>query len=180
MQVFLDLDGVLAEFHDSAFTFFGKEVTRPRVYDIVSSLGMLADDFWNSLDYGFWRNLPWTQEGEKLFEGILDLVPARDVFVLSSPSWTSGCLGGKADWVKHNLGHGYLKRLHLAASKFAVAAPGKILIDDFDTNVMDFRKHKGKALLVPRQWNSRKTETVGDGGFDVDAVLEEFEKLYHN
>jgi hypothetical protein len=38
-------------------------------------------------------------------------------------------------------------------------------------------KHKGKAVLVPRQWNSRKQETIHDGRFDVAAILRELRKV---
>ena len=175
-KLYLDLDGVLAEFHDSAFRFFGREISRPRRYNIAKSLDMESDELWKALDYNFWANLPWTHEGEELFAEVKKLLPLENIFILTSPTWAEGCMSGKADWVKKHLGTEVASRLMLTSAKHGVAGPHKVLVDDLDTNTTGFSREGGKTVLIPRQWNTRKHETINDGHFDLNKILEEVKK----
>lgn len=160
-RVLVDLDGVMTDFVGAALKLhrFTPEEVLPHMrgkYDIEKILEIPARDFWRKIseDDLFWHELEKTEEADSL----LELVSKRprspeQVFFCSSPTSDPASHHGKAMWVKKHYPV-YLRRLILCSQKHFLANRDTLLIDDSDNNVDAFKKAGGRAILVPRPWNS--------------------------
>lgn len=176
--IFLDVDGVLADFVAGAFRAHGKYLEPESVtWDFYKQMGLEPAEFWSVANYDFWRNLMWTPEGPELLKLLEDIAGER-IVLLTSPCDTPGSVQGKVDWVKAFMPQ-YKGRLMVGSAKHLVAGPGKLLVDDHGANVDKFREHGGQAVLVPRPWNELKTETV-KGCFDPVAVASRVRAAWQN
>ena len=179
MTCLVDLDGVLVDFVRGSFVFHQKSIPIKDVrWDFPKQIGFegtWTKDFWDPLGYDFWVNLEWTSEGKQLLTGLEELF-GDDIAIISSPCQTRGCRDGKGDWVEKHIPH-YRKKVFLGSEKYRFAAPNKILFDDHEDNVKHFSnpdpKYNGKAILIPRPWNSRIYETDEQGCFCVETILKE-------
>lgn len=156
---FLDMDGVLVDLIGGLC----KKFNRPSPYKYAKWKGI-----WHCLEYfgenvfadcgeSFWEELPPTYdcyEIVKLLESNFD-----EIIILSHPDKHPGCMAGKVLWLQRHFlqfSESYIFTPH----KHFVAAPGRMLIDDHDTNVLRFRAAGGNAILVPRPWNSLHTHEL--------------------
>lgn len=162
--LFLDMDGVIADFVGGASKKFDRQnpYLDPTIrgsdwyWKVEKLLGFECPaDFWNHLDYNFWRNLPKYPDADAVIE-VCRLHFSTIVF-LTSPCHTLGCCDGKIDWAKeHYADIPLILTRSVKGSpppKNAVAGSNKFLIDDWDDNVDAFEKFGGTAFLVPRPWN---------------------------
>lgn len=167
------MDGVLVDFTAGALQFHGKHLDPQEIrWEFPRQIGFgdtYAPDFWNPLGREFWENLDWTYEGLLLLAHLENYFGAN-ITIISTPCETDGCADGKRNWVKKHIPQ-YSKRLFLGADKSILAGPNKVLIDDNDKNVETFRAAGGKAILVPRPWNCRRSETCSMGRFSVSSVM---------
>jgi hypothetical protein len=157
-HIFLDMDGVLANFIAGASQLHGREGildSWPRgVWDAPTVFGLSSSQFWRKIDAAgadFWAELeayPWLPE---LLETLRWFGP---VTILSSPSLGVECPSGKLRWLRQHVHPDFRDHL-FGHQKHLCAKPGHVLIDDFDTNVTRFREHGGDAVLFPQPWNSR-------------------------
>lgn len=172
--IYLDLDGVLADFVRGCFQHFGRTLPMADVgWNFYRDWGMTEQEFWTHTTFSFWAKLPWTPEGRDLLDGLRTLTD-RPLVILTSPAPRQGCTEGKLDWLRQHLPDFIRQgRVFIGSAKHHLAAPDKLLIDDHDANVERFRQHGGAAVLVPRPWNARKALTCSEGGFDVPALLSE-------
>jgi 5'(3')-deoxyribonucleotidase len=121
MQIFLDCDGVLADFDITATNIFGKH---PRIFEAEAG----SDEFWRRLrEHGdFYRNLPLLPDARELFDAVAHL----------NPIILTGCPEGgwaeeqKVAWAKEHFPGSKIitcassnKRMHMQ--------PGDVLIDDY-------------------------------------------------
>jgi 5'(3')-deoxyribonucleotidase len=157
--VFVDMDGVLADFvggvlrlHDIPDTQYNPQGS----YDIHTYLKMSASQFWGAIDNDsrFWETLSLTPEATLLIDLLESLTSYKNIYLLSSPALHPNCFYGKAVWIKKHFPE-YLPKLILTAHKHFLAAPNRLLIDDSDSNVTKFRQAEGLAILFPRKWNER-------------------------
>ncbi len=158
MRAFIDMDGVIADFHEGVIQRFGVDRMRfigcelPLPWDWVwSYLGIKEPDFWRQIDESFWSELPKTAEADE----VMSLVEARfgdQVYILSNPGPNPSAVAGKMRWIRRYYPQ-YEKRVLLGAPKHACAAEGRLLIDDAEHNIDAFVEHGGHGLLVPRMWN---------------------------
>ena len=140
-------------------------------------MGVSASDFWgpiNDAGADFWANLelyPW-------FDELMLLVRANcDNYTLStSPSLCPGSYAGKRRWISKHFGEGFTGCM-LGSRKWLMAGPGRILIDDNDTNCEKFRQHGGQAILFPAIWNSHH-HLVGERMEYVEDELREITEAY--
>lgn len=136
-QVFLDCDGVLADFDAYATAYFGMN---PREYERQ----MGSERFWAELEAkgDFYRNLPLMADARQLVDGVRHL----------SPTILTGCPRGnwaeaqKAAWAAEHFPGVPLvtcrsseKRLH--------ARPGDVLIDDW-------HQHRARWIEMGGVWIS--------------------------
>jgi 5'(3')-deoxyribonucleotidase len=155
--VFLDLDGCLVDFIGGACNLYG--IDNP--YDLPENLGkwemynmipMKEDEFYRDMDYDFWRQLHWTEDGKDILDALEEMFGKRNICILSSPCRTDGCLQGKADWIRSEMPQ-YKRQFLLGNQKHFCAWDGASLVDDSDKNCDEFCAAGGEAILVPRPWN---------------------------
>ena len=149
MKIFLDMDGVVADFVAGAETFFNKEFTGTD-RDIVKHFGMTDDEFWPHLDFAFWSSLPKTDEADEIVQACL--AHTSYVCFLSQPCKTIGSGEGKRAWAEAH--YPDIPVLLSYDSKYYCAAPDHVLIDDYVLNCHRFESCGGVTVVVPRPWNS--------------------------
>lgn len=165
--VFLGLNDVVSSFTDGVCGAHG--VRNPYMnagnhgnWDLQKLLEMPDKKYFAPMNFTFWASL------EKMPDATLILRFAHSLghtIFLSSPVPVAGCRDGMNAWVSRN----YMSHSLVLCPRGAVrclAGPDKWLIDDSDSNVEAFTAHGGKAVLVPRPWNSLK-----DYAFSDDDVL---------
>lgn len=154
-MVFLDMDGVLADFHKSAiYHLTGNKYLYDEIkheYDIAKALNMSTTRFWQGLDsYDFWR---WISPAP--FCGEL-LYAFPDAVILSSPA-RGYSASGKLEWCrKFAKGH----RVILTNHKELIAGPGRILIDDLESNINKWQANGGMGFLFPAPYNEAKDRSI--------------------
>jgi len=170
---FVDMDGVLVDFVAGVLKHFGREHIPHRdiQWGIEEQMGCTKDEFWGQLGHLFWANLPWTNEGKALLDGVRRIC-GDNIVILTSPSRTPGCVDGKLDWVRREI-PALADSVIMCKRKGFVAHSNAVLLDDHNKNVDEFSEAGGRTLLIPRPWNRRKDETCPLGRFDVAKVLDE-------
>lgn len=156
-HIYLDLDGVLADWHgrvlelfnhtkawklgDSIYEYLG--VSRFQISHAISMEGM---SFWQNL-----KPLPW-------FSHLIDTVSFySDFSIATRPSRDPISATGKMQWMyKHLSGDNNkeFRRFAIIEDKFRLAKTGTILIDDDEEQCNNFTEHGGLGILFPRIWNA--------------------------
>lgn len=177
MRILLDMDDVLVDFVDGAAALWGltTEDLLPHwdlgVWDCVPPLGkalhardgdhpdgMSVADFWARVGAQayFWDNLrplPWCDSLLTMAAAFTD-----DWYIVSSPSRCPSSWSGKVRWLKDYFGEEF-NRIVLTRHKHLLAGPGVVLIDDQDSNVLEFTVDKdglptgGEGVLFPKYHN---------------------------
>jgi hypothetical protein len=165
-QIYLDMDGVMADFVGAVLDTWRLSVPSGSVlgvpvrrrldesdidaWAIEDRLGVRRDDFWQTIGlHSWWADLeayPWATP---LFE-MLSFYGG--ITYLSSPSKSLGTLSGKLDWIQRRHGRGFTDWI-FTNHKEHVAGPGKILIDDSEKNCDAWESKGGYAILFPQYWN---------------------------
>lgn len=171
--IFVDLDGVVADFVSAALFVHGRShVPLSSVpWCIEKFLGIEPAAFWAPLGFDFWSSLEPLPDGFRLLDHALALVGAERVGLLTSPCDTAGCVEGKRAWVERHL-PGLKRRLFVGSAKELFAGPHKLLVDDHDANVDRFAAAGGMVLQPARPWNRLKALCVRGHEFDVGAHCE--------
>ena len=159
-RIFLDMDGVLSNFVGAVATIFRTTEQElldkwiPGEYDVCKILDISEERMWEMVFLGgeeFWSEMkpyPWAKE---LYELCCSIAPT---VILTSPSREPNCLSGKVKWLCKNLGSEEVFRDFLIGPrKEMCAAPGHLLIDDYDNKCSSFIEHGGEAILFRRVWN---------------------------
>ncbi len=171
-----DLDGVLSGFVQGALAAHGKTLPPAEVeWDFCTQIGFNGPGdpaFWKPLqDHDFWFGLPVLDDGMAVFERVAAAIPKDRIGFLSS-GLCPGSADGKRAWIKKHLPD-WEKHLLLGTHKSLLAAPCKLLFDDYVPNVTGFRAAGGRAVTCPRPWNVRRGETCGLGRFDPAKLAAE-------
>ena len=159
MKCFLDLDGVIVGFDEGVLKVHNIEdpFLKPEhkgKWGTEDMYGLDPVEFWAPLGEKFWTNLPWTKEGKEILSLVEYEFGYDNICLLTSPCLTKGSVSGKIKWINKNLPT-YKKKFLIGFQKHFCANSDTILIDDRDKNVEEFREHGGKAILVPRPWNTQ-------------------------
>ena len=150
----LDLDGVCCNFVSPVLDVFGKkDITWPDgETSIEKVLNVSTEEMWEKVDNkgsDFWRNL---KHYFYFYDLLSELKKIGDVVFLSSPSWDSGCVKGKLEWLQDRFGKSF-KDYIFTSKKHYCANNRTILIDDFSKNCKKFIEFGGQAILFPQPWN---------------------------
>lgn len=131
-EIFVDMDGVLSDF-DTHGHAHGK-------YDAK------GQPKWNELDFNWWATMP-AFDGMKEFYA--DLKTIGNVRMLTSPTLSSECYRGKAEWVEKQWGKWGLQDLIIcrAGDKQFFARPNHILVDDRQKNIDEWVAAGGIGIL---------------------------------
>ena len=163
-RVFLDLDGVFADFMTAVHSKLGLDYDltdypyEAGLWDVFSAKYSKCPITWelakSNLNHQFWANVPWMVDGKQLYNLIENTVCLKDAMVLTAPIPKTGAYSGKQEWVDYNLPYFSNRLIITTKSKGLFAGPGKLLIDDADKNIDAFIANGGSGILVPRPWNS--------------------------
>ena len=164
-KVFVDIDGVLADFATEVLLVHNAGVSQSDCIDVEAFMSQWprgefemwdrmgyesVGDFWEMIagSPSFWNAMtpyPWATQL---------MLAARvfgDVSILSSPSGDPKCWSGKKSWRD---AYFPATPLILCKEKELIATPDRLLIDDRDEGVDKWRDAGGQAILFPRLWNS--------------------------
>lgn len=157
IKIFLDIDGVMADFYTAGLALFGikPESCEGTDWWIPNIIGCSTEEWWTKCDsVEFWANLEKMHDADQIL-ALCEAKAGRDVFFLSNPGPNPTAAMGKLLWVKKHYPIMY-NRTILTFSKWACAAHNAILVDDLGSNVTDFEDDGGSAILVPRPWNKNR------------------------
>lgn len=165
-RVLLDVDGVLADFLQPAFTTLNTlagtnhHPSQQVEWDVFSLFDEAAHgpSFFRACNQRGWcRSIP-VYDGAK--EGYAQLANVADVYVVTSPmnhneTWTHE----REAWLLEHFGIPHKRIVHTSA-KFLVK--GDVLIDDKPSNVSDWLEHHptGLGLLWDQTYNRQATAGV--------------------
>jgi hypothetical protein len=155
-RCFIDLDGVLVDFHAGAARHHGVPYPDPwpsGVWHVDQVLGIEHTAFWSTLDEFFWSELTPTTDGFQILSLVESVFGAERVCILSSPPRDPAALAGKCRWIQRHLPR-YDRQFLIGPCKHMVAGHDAVLVDDSDDNIHRFRRAGGTGVLVPRPWNS--------------------------
>ena len=122
-QVFVDMDGVLADFDQHHFDVFG--VRSSKLTDNVD---------WNAVRAipNFYLHIPPMPDMGKLWDGVTQLTGCDPTVLTGVPSSVKEAPANKRAWVAKNIGP-HVKVLTVPSKDKAVyCTPGDVLIDDWD------------------------------------------------
>lgn len=153
MIVYLDMDGVLADFVSAAIKACRLPIEHDKVeaWNFFEQDMLTESDFWSIIDHtpGFWDNIAPYWELPK----IKALIP--NAIVCTRPSKHEGCASAKLRWLRRYWNPQIdFDHIHMTAAKWQLAGPDRLLIDDNDEHVAEFMSMGGPAILYPRPWNS--------------------------
>lgn len=158
---FLDMDGVLADFVGGICRAHGRSTPYDDphsygIFDMEKLWGMSIEEFWSppkeDLGMEFWSGLAKTPEADQIVELAVRYFGTKNTCILTSPSQHPSCVPGKRVWMKQHYPKLANNILFGSAKRF-LAGPDRVLIDDRDKNVEEFKKYGGHAIRVPRAWN---------------------------
>lgn len=174
MAVYVDMDGVLANFNKATCRLFGLTYpTRSRLWHtwLQDESGVSLERWFSTMaaDPGVWDRIepfPWTP---KLVQ-CLDIY-APDWKILSATTQDPRCWSAKAAWViKQLFPVASLHRLILVGGrKYELAQRGDVLVDDHSENVEQWRVRGGEAF----KW----TEWTDDMPEEADRQIEELRQF---
>lgn len=156
--VFVDLDGVLADFVGGICQAHGRDnpyqhTTARGHWTIQRLLEIPEEEFWSVVDYNFWVGLQPTWDGYLILESAETTVGKDNTYLLTNAgAGIPGNMAGKTAWVQKHLPD-YSERLFTGIDKHRLASPNKALIDDSDRECHAWETAGGKPVLVPRYWN---------------------------
>jgi 5'(3')-deoxyribonucleotidase len=157
-RIFLDVDGVLADFDTSALK--AMEITREQMDERVPlgqwnvNEGTMSDtEFWKRVDKipDFWHTLGKYPDADEIVD-VCEYYFPNEVVLLTTPPTNPYSYFGKAHWIKANFPHLY-RSMFIGPNKFKLAHPGAVLVDDAEKNCDKFERAGGKVVLVPTRGN---------------------------
>ena len=163
-HVYVDLDGVLADFFGGVCDLMGETPEPPDHYDgLAAAFGLTNNDFWAMVDRAgsrFWSELRPYEWNEELL-GICQNIAPDGVYIATSPSWHGSSAAGKIEWMtEHFAAPGkHFRDFMIGPHKHLLAHPQAILIDDSTEKLEAWTKAGGIGILWPQPWN-----THGDVG----------------
>lgn len=146
IHIFLDLDGVMADFDRHA-----------REQGKYAADGKLK---WDELDYQWWSTMPACDGAQEFYDAVKKMGIVR---FLTAPVLHEECFSGKAAWVQNFVperGKRMMKEIIICpgADKHYLARPNHVLIDDRENNINDWIAaggigihHKGDFAETMRQ-----------------------------
>lgn len=158
--IYLDLDGVLADFCYSVSEVARKHGLSPpdeyHSYDVHIELGIDKSTLWEWIEeegVDFWVNMPITSYGKQLHT-ILWQAYGFHVMFVTARFTSKYAIEGTVEWIKKHFGEDALYFLTFARAKHLLASSKSILIDDFYKNLELFTKFGGNSVSAPTSYNN--------------------------
>lgn len=188
-EVFLDLDDTLNRFSATAMKYVGCPIDIDRYigepqfrgdYDLVKRVNsyrpgreFTIQEFWNAIPRDFWATTPLAAEAHAIIEACERLVGKENVIILTAPTKDPECLAGKLEWIHANLPAHYHRQYIITPRKQYNAAPGRLMVDDSDTNLDAWAARGGSYIRVPQPWN--RGWELAEKGYRWEYMAERFE-----
>jgi 5'(3')-deoxyribonucleotidase len=159
-KVFVDMDGVLADFvkcclrvHGVPLDLWEKPEHRGKFW-MNEFWGMTNEEFWVKIkeEEEFWDRLEPYSNASGLMQVLESKLPKSSIYILSAPPPYSRAHVGKLNWIQKHFPD-YATRTILTQHKSLLAAPDRLLIDDGDHNIKPFKSAGGQVARVARPWN---------------------------
>lgn len=175
-MIVLDMDGVLVDFCRAAYEIHGKpyDGNEPTTWNFFEGWGINEDQFWSKIDAckeSFWselREYHWARE-------LIYTIDEVDHFVIATKCSTSPYSSfGKVLSLQRLFGEDF-RDYFITPRKELLAGPGRILIDDSDSNCTAFEDAGGAAILFPQPWNKNRDKLNIP---PITYVLEKLEACY--
>jgi len=154
--IFVDLDGVLADFISAAITAAELPITADQVQHWNFFQEYLdEEEFSKRIDNTmyFWDDLPVYPWAHELVEY---LKTKGDIVYCTSPGNHDEAATGKLNWLRR---HGFLskhsKNYVLTHYKWLLAGRDRILVDDSDDQSYRFVNMGGHSVVFPQKWNMK-------------------------
>lgn len=160
-MIFLDLDGVLANFHSSVLRALGRpHDLQISDWDLAAALGVSPALFWGVQDADelFWLNIEPYDHCARVVDAVRST--GREVYICTSPSRHKNCASHKISWCRQHLGSWTDGRVILVKDKHLLARTGRMLIDDYEINTQRFTGCGGVGMLFPQPWNSARSVSL--------------------
>lgn len=158
--IYFDLDGVVADFEAKWYQHFPDiDMSKMRLENRV--LYNLIKDIEN-----YWEDIPFIESIRPLWDYCYE---RYDVQILSAPLDCDAerCIQGKDTFLDMHLGDYEFKRNYYAHEKKCLLAnENSLLIDDKESNVLEFRAAGGMAILHEVH-NTQRTMDVLKYGFGL-------------
>lgn len=182
-EIFVDLDGVMADFvkdcclahgRDNPYEVEGYKCNR--FYEsencIRKIFGMTYKEFWEPMNgVPFWENLDVLEPGRKLLSDLEDSFGKKNIFFLSTPSSHISSYVGKFKWIDKHFPN-YLSKTFLAHDKHRFAHQDAILIDDKIQNCLNFNSAGGLGIAYITKWNENMFSYDGSARHYVQTISE--------
>lgn len=171
MRVLLDMDGVLADWHEAAMNIYDCTIddyksinpNRPWEYKLEDWLTAVTkpekpisnEELWLQLckDRRFWQNIPAFSWTRPLVNWLLQ--EDFEVWLVSFPGWDKRGVEGKLAWLTQHLPELDQHRTFFGRDKWLMANWQTVLIDDCDANIGQFIEHGGRGICFPQPWNNQ-------------------------
>jgi 5'(3')-deoxyribonucleotidase len=145
--IYCDMDGVLCDFENRFEHFTGLSPDQYRVeitkkYGEKKSLDMFWDVINHQIGMRFWRGMHWMPGGKVLWDYIKQYKPT----LLTAPSYHNSSIEGKTAWVEDHI-PGTPIIFKQAKQKSDLAGPNKILIDDREDTIINWKSKNGIGIL---------------------------------
>lgn len=158
MKVFLDMDGVIADFNKGIVEAVGLEVcpfTDPKnhgVWEYTDIISITRDEFWAHCTSEFFEELDPTHDAHRIVNYLEGRFGRQNICILSSPPLNPESMVGKQRWLAKHFRQ-YQRQFFFGTKKGFAAHAGSLLVDDADHNIDEFSEAGGQAFLYPRPWN---------------------------
>lgn len=160
--IYLDMDGVIVDFarglleaHNRPDLVAAYEVgTYPRQWDFEGKLGT-EEEIWkpvNKQGVSFWVSLKAHSWANKIIQALE--ASGVEWFFCSKPVNTIGGYAGKFAWLNSHYPQFTEDKIIFLQHKDLLAHPRALLIDDNETNLLDFEMAGGNTSLFPQPWNT--------------------------
>lgn len=153
--ILCDMDGVLFDFVSPVYRLFDREYD-PNTYpaherDLASIFGVKTYQLWRKIDSvgeSFWSELkmyPWAKD---LLSRLNEL---GTVIISTSPSFSAVSYSGKRLLLQKS-GLGRIPCM-IGRDKWLMSSPGRVLVDDYQSNGDAWSLMGGGFSLFPQPWN---------------------------
>lgn len=159
-RIYLDVDGVLANFVGATAELFGFDPSVVDCWDYYPRINMTERSFWDGVkDAGsdFWKTI---RPYEWLGELYRDCCRRGPVTLLTAPPPRTDIRGamiaGRVDWIHQQFGDDF-RDYFVGCPKERLAAADAVLVDDSESNCKKFAAAGGRVILFPQPWNANRT-----------------------
>lgn len=154
MRIYLDVDGVLADWTSQANDWLDLPKNTP--WSEYNGSGVDWERLNDAMTFAsFWRNMEVLPGAKKL---LLNLRKLGEVVICTRPFPHENCVFGRAVWLQEQLGIGPKETIFIH-DKWLLAKPATVLIDDNLENVRLFAEHGGESILFPQTYNTKIVPT---------------------